>query len=722
MRKAVILPLSVLLVVGVSIFSTGFLFGGPGGAASPAPPTASQLEQLRAELSEMRPTLEKLYADLGKAVRGADRDRFDVNAVIEKVGRDPQRLFEWVRDQTDALPYRGALRGPAGVLMERAGNSLDRSLLLGSLLQSVGCEVRLANAALPEGQAQSLLRRILSSPRKQPQLSDNPEVERARQRVRSLSDRLLAALGEASPDRAAEGIRLADSLADHWWVQRRRDGNWIDLDVTGFSKLTPSRTVPLSVHGDKLPLDAADCHEVELRIVIEAFKDGKLRTETVLEQTFHPAEMLGRTINFTHAVGKALPEANPDLDGAALKRFKAALAQQEVYLPVLRFDARPVTAASFTTAGEVDRNPKLDPAGKLAGGAARGTRRSLGALAGDTGSEQKPSGVLTAEWIEYEVRVPGQKPLAIRREVFDLVGPAARSAGIDKAPQFTEAQRLRRALMLGSQTQILFQPCEIPIGFALFQSARADLKEKDLWLSAARGEIDTRSKLNVMFSKLSFRDRTTLAIPVIRDGITPLGGRTFIDRPNIVHHRAWMEEGSTGELVSWRGIDLAFTGAGALGEAKDAGRDRLERGVAETLAEHLVLGTNALACANAAAAFEAAQSKGIPPIIIRPAEETAAADLKLPPDVAARVTADLRAGKIVALVSADPGRWVWWRVDPATFHTVGVADNGYHDAAAERAQLEKEVDEMVNLTGNKFTPKDLEKAHPMDMWKWANGK
>src|SRR5207302_378705 len=117
-------------------------------------------EQFRAELAQLRPQLEQTYAEMEKALRALDRERFDVQAVIEKVGRNPGKLFEWVRDQTSPLPYRGALRGSQGVLMERAGNSLDRSLLLSELLQGVGCDVRLANATLSPDQARALLQQI----------------------------------------------------------------------------------------------------------------------------------------------------------------------------------------------------------------------------------------------------------------------------------------------------------------------------------------------------------------------------------------------------------------------------------------------------------------------------------------------------------------------------------------------------------------------------------
>ena len=48
---------------------------------------------------------------------------------------DPQKMLDWVRDNTRLVPYEGSLRGALGVLMDRNGNSLDRSILLARLLE-----------------------------------------------------------------------------------------------------------------------------------------------------------------------------------------------------------------------------------------------------------------------------------------------------------------------------------------------------------------------------------------------------------------------------------------------------------------------------------------------------------------------------------------------------------------------------------------------------------
>src|SRR5882724_2295615 len=118
-------------------------------------PVTNNSPQEAAQISGALIELAKLYT---KVDRDLPRDTFDPQAVIQKVGNDPVKLFEWVRDQTSYVPYRGSLRGPIGVLMDRNGNSLDRALLLARLLSLTGQQVRLAHGTIAADKARSLLK------------------------------------------------------------------------------------------------------------------------------------------------------------------------------------------------------------------------------------------------------------------------------------------------------------------------------------------------------------------------------------------------------------------------------------------------------------------------------------------------------------------------------------------------------------------------------------
>src|SRR5437867_2843850 len=85
----------------------------------PRPPPAPSADQRAAAAS----SLQKKFQDLSASYQKLPRDTFDPAAVIEQVGRDPDNLLKWVREQTSWVPYRGCLRGASGVLMDRVGNS-----------------------------------------------------------------------------------------------------------------------------------------------------------------------------------------------------------------------------------------------------------------------------------------------------------------------------------------------------------------------------------------------------------------------------------------------------------------------------------------------------------------------------------------------------------------------------------------------------------------------
>ncbi|HXE51459.1 MAG TPA: hypothetical protein VN541_00500, partial [Tepidisphaeraceae bacterium] len=214
--------------------------------AASQPPAASDPRKTIADI------MEQLAGQAEKIRRNLPRDSFDPGALADKLGKDPAGLFAWVRDQTYWVPYRGVLRSDRGVLMERIGNSVDRSILLYSLLKSAGHSARLAHAQLNANQATKLLAKLRRPGKSQSAATQGAPLldksllarleklqfpvrrmeEDLVQRVAEQTPVLLRAIESENPVHHAETDK-ADAVAalcDHWWVQVQQGSGWQDLD------------------------------------------------------------------------------------------------------------------------------------------------------------------------------------------------------------------------------------------------------------------------------------------------------------------------------------------------------------------------------------------------------------------------------------------------------------------------------------------------------------
>ena len=296
---------------------------------------ADTTQPTRLPPEEIADRLAYLFDRLDDARQNIPRDTFDPEAVVATVGADPEALFAWVRDQTVLVPYRGALRGAQGVLMDRVGNSLDRALLLHTLLQAAGHEARLAQGTLTQEQAVALLDSLplLPDPFTEPpetdvrldtlrtaytmrfDLDEVAMQERRRaaraQRQRAVDQmtaqvytqtKALAALLEPPDPETAAGERAwqVQALQDHWWVQWHDSTAWIDLDPAP-AEAAPHQTLteatattqPNGLHGDML-------HTVAVHVVIESAAQGMPEEHVALFHTLVPARLMGRHVVLRH--------------------------------------------------------------------------------------------------------------------------------------------------------------------------------------------------------------------------------------------------------------------------------------------------------------------------------------------------------------------------------------------------------------------------------------
>src|SRR4051812_438070 len=124
------------------------------------PPATAPSSKPAFDPKELADEMERFLQIVEKTEKILPRETFDPAAIVAAVGKDPEKLFAWVRNETVLVPYQGALRGERGVLMDRVGNSLDRALLLDKLLRLAGHQTRLAHGTLTREQAADLLGKL----------------------------------------------------------------------------------------------------------------------------------------------------------------------------------------------------------------------------------------------------------------------------------------------------------------------------------------------------------------------------------------------------------------------------------------------------------------------------------------------------------------------------------------------------------------------------------
>jgi hypothetical protein len=630
--------------------------------------------------------------------RDAPRDRWDPAYVVEQIGRDPDQLRGWVQASTTWLPYRGVLRGATGVLMDRQGNSLDRAILLASLLEYAGHEVRLANGRLPDDAVAGLLPGLLASTVRQfetpPDSGDGWALRNAsleygldpsameaslgaqvtamdsvmrilHVRVARQSRRLLAQVPhpQGDGDSLARADQAAESLKDHWWVQVQQDGAWRDLELLDVPTPAADHVAEPSALPDKL------YHTLTVRLVAEEEEGGVRRLVPALEETVRPSAIPGRALAL-----QIWPANMPaELHAEAQSRFGLATQAQEEREWVVALTVADSSIAS----------------GVIGGGAAAGSRSArapsgnpMGGLGGAMAAAAAPKAAgpeVTAAWIEYEVRAPGRPTRTWRRAVFDLVGPAARAAGRATPVAITDAQRLQRGLALIMHTEMLPITSEVAPEYGLHLIAQNALANTTLMRRVAVSDSGSLPDRDSLIALAAPGVSPLYALALARLDWSRVGRWLYVDQIGLLTRHRHLSP--AGDMVTVRGaVEIIARDLGVAPGGPDAFTVRLEQGVFDTNAEAMWWGGHGIN--NTADAFELG---GDWALLGTPA---AADQLAVHEDARARMREDLAAGLTLVAprqaVSRGGDHFTgWWRIDPVTGAATGTPANGWAQCGSE---------------------------------------
>lgn len=629
-------------------------------------------------------------------VRESPRDLWDPAYIVEHVGTDPQALSAWVRDNTSWIPYRGILRGATGVLMDRQGNSLDRAILLATLLEQAGHKPRLAHRDLSDADARKGIaaafdvpeadlssmefdeRRLESIPAVAKQYGldartitqtvdahNQVAVRIANEldaRVADQTGRLLRAV--MRPDRRTEWLRRVDEAVsarrDHWWVQLEAGGTWTNLDVEASGDAPPSpsapdRTLLLSDTGA-----AALHHEIVVRVIAEQWARGTVAERVAIEHVLRPADLIGKSIVVQFLPVSVLGDSAPT--GSAVETL---VGEQGTWTASLSVDSEPVASGA------------LERRASSGGGPLGGLGGAIANLAGTDDRE------LSAVWLEYVIRGPGETDQTIRRTVFDLVGPGARATSSPVRLTLDQPRQVERALALAQRTELLPIACRMPRDFVHHLVAENLIRNRNLLRTAVQ---NFRSVADDSLTK-TLETAVPPVSPLYSLALARLDWAAdeafvYVDRPGLLsRHTRFVRNGD--RTVVRAATDIVANPIGVRLSVWDAFALRVAHGVFDTNLE-AVLHSGLDPTENTADAFAMPQ----PWVTVVPAGADPTAELELGEDVRQRIRHELSGGAIVvAPKSPVPvgGRPFsgWWRIDPATGQTLGLGSNGWGTGGVE---------------------------------------
>ncbi len=609
--------------------------------------------------------IERVHTQVVAARRQLRSDRLDPEVLLDNIGFEAADILDWVAAETRWVPYEGVLRGSRGVLMDRSGSSLDRAVLLADLLDRAGLEVRLANTQLPaaaaaQAVAAELSRRSTSD--RVPMFASDEEVDGYRQSVRAATEELSAGIGLLDTPVAGERDPIA-SVADHWWVQARERGQWIDYDplfpAEAAARPAAARTIDWTGIPDGMR------HSVTVRVVIERLENGALIEEVPLEYALAmgtdetPSSM---TVDFLEWV-------SPEFADLAAETTDSRVAAQltTAWLPLIRVDGETTFGDWFTSRGRLEAPTAYAGNEALARGVAALAGLGFGAE-GEAASEPPSESVLTAAWLEYVTEGPGIAARTERREILDLIGGSRDGvAAIDGSTLSNDAAVVDRGLAFLGTTDIFVQGASAhadAFAFA-FLNNWVELRPALIALVYMDSGIED-DRIDPSLAAPVTEPLDLLAMMIARDRWHATTD-TFIGRPQIWSRHHFFDPAleSTGSSSA---IDIVMNDIDVLPVSNvDPRLVRLEQGIFDTLIEHeLNAVPNGLNTWNR---FARRKSDGATWTVVRPGEEVAVRAPELPAADRARIEAALARGDTVVLASEVRQRGStpfadWWKISP----------------------------------------------------------
>lgn len=652
-----------------------------------------------------------------------DRTAFDIDALSRMLGHDQRKIFDFVRDRIGYQAYDGVLRGALGTLLEGAGNSIDRSLLLLRLFQAAGetFPYRFVQGTLSSSRAQELISGMLKENRPPNLDTDKSYDPEETHRILELSAKELERQEQETGVEAQEFIEdlrdgvgkdyefVAQKLSDksikldvdksdsnegllkaarkHYWIQVKKGEEWVDMDPSFPDSLPGVRTCEPEQTLESL--DEELFHSIGVSVYIEKLSSGKTTKQLIYQNRWPAADLQGESV----MVG-VIPEAL-DIDALlGMKATREALLEKidsfSRYQPVIDIGR----AREYGKPFDIEGNTYNFQAGSFQrasdeGSSALGRRLFR--------RRDKEPDQLSALWLDISLYSPGGNKAVFTRELIDRIGMEHRRAGnLSLSGGWQDARRAKLALI---RSYTILPVCSrFNPDFALSKYFEILFDRRELLRMGLRlrhGQYE--GAFSDLSREVDFFPTHIMAIARLGLGFlpefTPKSTRYYYPQPNLYAYEESLDLANGGGIIQRCGYDLISNRLRAVSpEARgsDISASLLKHGI---LLSNLEVEMIEPSCGrmepfSTHTVMELAKSKNIGFKVISPEEKGILDSMEINPTAISRLEEELDDGYVVITPEKDvslEGKNVlaWWRVDPKTSHIIGVTQWGRGQAASE---------------------------------------
>lgn len=644
-----------------------------------------------------------------------DRSQFELEPLVDRLDRDPERIFAFVRDEIQFEAYQWALRGPRATLEGRAGNAADQALLLGALLSLAGVEnIEVMHGELEPASADILFQQMFRARRPAGAniLSSGKSKEfaeilglaesdadamllanraanaafldaiglNARKMAGPLFEALLATARETMTQPLAGADHLMPAISEHIWLRvDLGDGRPVALDPAfdeaepGIEYGSPARTLPWEERGALAP-------ETTIEIVVDRVEGGALKSETILSHAEALSSLTDGAVTFSLLPEKFEPlaaGATPGRPGALAR----SIADSNAFLPILSTGETQVVGRPFDRHGR----PRLIEGGGLVPlKRAEAVGGLFSTVTNRVNEELGPESDFAGLEVRITTQVAGEVLQALSAPLIRAQTQAARLANMAVTlPDWTPERTARSAIISGSLDFSTHRP----------HPARVLYDSLDRFVRNAKalesGDLEKATgDLSLPIARLwSAMSRAVAARAPVRAGEI----RIYEASPRVALHLRGLRDTNDGLNVTtsldvlenaWRIAHRSSTPDANLA----ARRLALELGVADTLIEAVLAGADAFVD-NAYLAMQSDLRSGAEVAALPAAAAARMLDHSaLSDDARALIEADMRDGHFALITTPPSAEDVirhWWRYDPLTGAILGKADTGRGQALWE---------------------------------------